>query len=50
MHFNPNMRSLALDLKQDKGREALHRLLGTADVFIANVRPAALDRLGLGQL
>jgi crotonobetainyl-CoA:carnitine CoA-transferase CaiB-like acyl-CoA transferase len=37
-----------LDLKQESGREALHRLLETADVFIANVRPAALERLGLG--
>jgi crotonobetainyl-CoA:carnitine CoA-transferase CaiB-like acyl-CoA transferase len=47
-HFNRNKRSLVLDLKQDKAREALHRLLATADVFIANIRPAALDRLGLG--
>ena len=47
-HFNRNKRSLVLDLKQDKAREALHRLLATADVFIANIRPAALERLGLG--
>jgi crotonobetainyl-CoA:carnitine CoA-transferase CaiB-like acyl-CoA transferase len=48
MHFNRNKRSLVLDLKQERGRAALHRLLATADVFIANVRPAALERLGLG--
>jgi crotonobetainyl-CoA:carnitine CoA-transferase CaiB-like acyl-CoA transferase len=47
-HFNRNKRSLALDLKQEKARAALDRLLRTADVFIANMRPAALDRLGLG--
>ncbi len=47
-HFNRNKRSLALDLKQAKALEALHRLLETADVFIANIRPAALERLGLG--
>src|SRR5216684_6223528 len=47
-HFNRNKRSLALDLKQEKARAALDRLLRTADVFIANIRPAALDRLGLG--
>ncbi len=48
MHFNRNKRSLVLDLKQRSGLAALHCLLGTADVFIANVRPAALERLGLG--
>jgi crotonobetainyl-CoA:carnitine CoA-transferase CaiB-like acyl-CoA transferase len=50
MHFNRNKRSLVLDLKHEHehGRAALHRLLETADVFIANVRPAALERLGLG--
>jgi crotonobetainyl-CoA:carnitine CoA-transferase CaiB-like acyl-CoA transferase len=48
MHFNRNKRSLALDLKREEGRDALHRLLTTADVFVANVRPAALERLGLG--
>jgi crotonobetainyl-CoA:carnitine CoA-transferase CaiB-like acyl-CoA transferase len=48
MHFNRNKRSIALDLKRQEGRDALHRLLETADVFIANVRPAALERLGLG--
>ena len=48
MHFNRNKRSLALDLKQERGRAALHRLIASADVFIANVRPAALARLELG--
>jgi crotonobetainyl-CoA:carnitine CoA-transferase CaiB-like acyl-CoA transferase len=48
MHFNRNKRSIVLDLKQKPALDALHRLLETADVFIANVRPAALERLGLG--
>jgi crotonobetainyl-CoA:carnitine CoA-transferase CaiB-like acyl-CoA transferase len=48
MHFNRNKRSIVLDLKQKQALAALHRLLTTADVFIANVRPAALERLGLG--
>jgi len=48
MHFNRNKRSLVLDLKQEAGRAALDRLLAAADVFIANIRPAALERLGLG--
>jgi crotonobetainyl-CoA:carnitine CoA-transferase CaiB-like acyl-CoA transferase len=45
MHFNRNKRSLVLDLKQEHGLAAMHRLLATADVFIANVRPAALEPL-----
>ncbi len=44
-HFNRNKRSIVLDLKQKKAIEALHKLLDTADVFIANIRPAALERL-----
>jgi crotonobetainyl-CoA:carnitine CoA-transferase CaiB-like acyl-CoA transferase len=46
-HFNRNKRSLALDLKQSNARVVLDRLLEKADVFIANMRPAALKRLGL---
>src|SRR5258707_6758758 len=48
MHLSANKRSPVLALKQEGGGAALHRLLATADVFIANVRPAALERLGLG--
>lgn len=47
-HFNRNKRSIVLDLKQKKALDALYKLLDTADVFIANIRPAALERLGLG--
>lgn len=43
-----NKSSIAIDLKTEKGREAMLRLLATADVFIENYRPGAFDRLGLG--
>lgn len=42
------MRSLAPDLKTEDGRGALLALLGDADVFVQNVRPGALEALGLG--
>ena len=45
---NANKRSLAVDLKQPDGLEAVHRLVGTADVVLHNMRPGTPDRLGIG--
>jgi crotonobetainyl-CoA:carnitine CoA-transferase CaiB-like acyl-CoA transferase len=48
-HFvwlNRGKESLALDLKADSGREVLSRLLERADVFLHNLGPGAVDRLG----
>jgi crotonobetainyl-CoA:carnitine CoA-transferase CaiB-like acyl-CoA transferase len=44
---NRNKRSIVLDLKQAAGRDAVLRLAENADIFIYNVRPAAMARLGL---
>jgi crotonobetainyl-CoA:carnitine CoA-transferase CaiB-like acyl-CoA transferase len=44
---NRGKRSVVLDLRQPEGRERLEELLATADVFISNLRPDALDGLGL---
>ena len=44
---NRNKRSLCLDLATDDGREVADALLAEADVFVTNIRPAALARLGL---
>jgi crotonobetainyl-CoA:carnitine CoA-transferase CaiB-like acyl-CoA transferase len=45
---NLGKRSIALDLKQDTGREVLWRLIRDADVFIQGFRPGVIDRLGFG--
>lgn len=44
---NRGKRSLALDVRHERGSEVLHKLLDTADVFLTNLRPGALRRLGL---
>ena len=48
MMMNRNKRGIVLDLKKPAGREALKRLLKTADVLIENYRHDTLDKLGLG--
>ena len=47
LNNNRNKRSIALDLKTDTGREALKRLVASADVFIQNFRPGVCERLGI---
>lgn len=44
---NRGKRSVAINLKKAEGLDVLHRLLDTADVFLTNMRPEALRRLGL---
>ena len=46
--LNRNKRSMAVDLKNPLLREPLLRLIRTADVFVQNSRPGALDRYGFG--
>lgn len=48
LNLNRNKRSVVLDLKEAGGRAAMLELVATADAFVTNVRPAALERLGLG--
>ena len=48
MLANRNQRSLVLDLKSELGCEAALRLIAKSDVVVANFRPGAMDRLGLG--
>jgi crotonobetainyl-CoA:carnitine CoA-transferase CaiB-like acyl-CoA transferase len=50
LHFeflNRNKRSVALNLRTEKGKEIMHKLLEDADVFIANYSVDVLERFGL---
>jgi crotonobetainyl-CoA:carnitine CoA-transferase CaiB-like acyl-CoA transferase len=44
---NRGKRCIVLDLTTANDRDAMERLLATADVFVTNLRPDALERLGL---
>lgn len=48
MMMNRNKRGIALNLKDPQAKEALHRLLESADVVIENYRMGTMERLGLG--
>ncbi len=47
MTCNRNKRSVALDLKSEKGRAAALAIIKSADVVVHNFRPGAMQRLGL---
>lgn len=46
--YNRGKRSIAIDLKTDRGRELLLRLVADADAVVENFRPGVADRLGIG--
>ena len=48
LNANRNKRSLVLDLKKISAKDIFLKLVKTADVVITSIRPAAMDRLGLG--
>lgn len=45
---NADKKSVTLDLKSDRGKALLKRLVKRADVLVENFRPGVMDRLRLG--
>lgn len=45
---NTGKRSIAINLKNDAGRDVFRRLAKTADVLVENFRPGVMTRLGVG--
>lgn len=46
--FNRNKKSVTIDLKSEKGKAVLRKLVKSADVLIENFAPGTVDRLGFG--
>ena len=49
LNNNRNKRSVALDLRDPRGKAVLMRLLDGADVFVQNFRPGVIERMGLDE-
>lgn len=45
--YNIGKKDICLDIKNEKGLECLMRMLESADVFLTNIRPQSLKKLGL---
>jgi len=46
--YNRNKKSLALNLREEAGRQILKDLVKASDVVVENLRPGAMDKMGLG--
>jgi len=46
--INRNKRSVAVDMRSDRGRELIRELVGRADVLVSNFRPGVMEKMGLG--
>jgi crotonobetainyl-CoA:carnitine CoA-transferase CaiB-like acyl-CoA transferase len=46
--LNRNKKSIAIDLKSERGRGVLEKLVVSADVFLENFAPGTIERLGFG--
>lgn len=48
MNLNRNKRGMTLNLKSEKGKDILRRLVSQSDILIENYRPGVMEKLGLG--
>lgn len=47
-NLNANKRSMSVNTRTPEGKEVAQRLAATADVLLANMRPGATERMGIG--
>lgn len=48
LQLNENKKSLTLDMKTDQGKQILTELLKDADIFVENIGPGDVEKLGFG--
>ena len=48
LQLNSNKKSLALDAKTPDGKEILTKLIKECDIFVENLHPGAMEKLGFG--
>jgi crotonobetainyl-CoA:carnitine CoA-transferase CaiB-like acyl-CoA transferase len=48
LSINRNKKSITLDMKSERGKEVLWRLVNVSDVLVENFRTGAMERLGFG--
>ena len=48
LYLNTSKKSVSLDLKSEKGREIVLKLIEGADIVVENFAPGVMERLGLG--
>lgn len=48
LSINRNKRSIAVDMRSDRGRDAIRELVVGADVVVSNFRPGVMEKMGLG--
>ena len=49
LNNNRNKRSVAVNLKHERGVDVVKRIVRDADVFVQNFRPGVADRIGVGE-
>ena len=48
MAYNRNKKSLALNVRSEDGQKVIRRLATVSDVVVENLRPGAMDKIGVG--
>lgn len=46
--YSRNKKSIGLNLREDRAKDLLLKLVGTAQIFVENFRPGRLEEMGLG--